>query len=80
MSIIIIQKTKSSTRTVIYEEPNCETVFQLSLSANEIGNKWDFILAMQSNGIIRPTEITAAKDETETEWHEIWCGRLCQGN
>lgn len=39
MSIIIIQKTKSSTLTVIYKEPNCKTVFQLSLSANERRNK-----------------------------------------
>lgn len=39
MSIIVIQKTKFSTLAVIYKEPNCKTVFQLSLSANEIGNK-----------------------------------------
>lgn len=75
MSIIIIQKAKFSTHTVIYEEPNCETVFQLSPSGSEIGNKWDFILAIQSNSIIRPTDITAAKDEPETERCTIWCRR-----
>jgi len=39
-SIIIIQKTKFSTLTVIYKEPNCKTVLQLSLGANETENKW----------------------------------------
>lgn len=80
MSIIIIQKTKSSTLAVIYKEPNCKTVFQLSLSANERGNKWDFILAMQSNSIIHPTEITAAEAEPGTEQCEACWRRRWQGN
>lgn len=47
MSINIIQKAIISTLTGIYKELNCRTVFQLSLRANDMGNKWGFIWAMQ---------------------------------